>query len=530
MGNKRKSFRQADGSIPVQSMSPSLPMTATEFTEQAAVNDKTLIEKLREATPEDRDYVNAWTLQATDGGPSEANLALTWFMQGNQELVDRWFKYNVDEPTGYVYDVFTKEELEFTGADFTGQDVEDAVDWIINQYRAYKANEEIEMENAQNEIPEGSNDELTMEPTADTSDQEPAFDYAKFRTEHGVPDSWTDEHVDQWIATGGNVIAHTERGSVVSDPTRKDREISTWGVDEILDGFEGKLDGIGENQYSALAKAYRQLVAVDAAWSVRDLIDFLTQGLEPAKTSNGAWRNDVTRARRTAAEWTTQELVAWALGEIRSVGETTDQKVSTELNKRLDLCSQSNKPEDVIRAYKKLQSNSVKVVGEQPTAVTPEPTIAEPVVQTATVIPQGLTAMNAAYLKTQTERYLKACAPGTPITVEIGTKEQKELDNLFRYILKLEDPVGFGNAMAYFRDFYKKHRTGLFEPTYATRFTGTLRTDGDVQETHVNLLTIFHVYTDDDKAARKQIDLPYLLRKFPASHQGWLLEFFQRYC
>ena len=383
------------------------------------------------------------------------------------------------------------------------------------------------------EAPTGSDNTLAVEQATGGSDQtaeEPEFDYAGFRLSHGIPDTWTDEHIDGWIATGGNVVVHTERGSIVADPTRKEREISTWPLSEIQDAFEGKLDGVDEGQYGALAKAYRQLAPVDAAWSVRDLIDFLTQGLEPSKTTNGAWRNDVTRARRPAQDWTTQELVAWALGEIRAVGETTDQKVAIELNKRLDLCSQTNKPEDVIRTYRKMQSNSVKVVGVQPTAVTPEATLPEAEPETETPIPQGLSAMNVAYLKTQTERYLKACKPGTPISGEIGAKEQKELDNLFRYILKLEDPQGFGSALSYFRDFYKANRNGLFDPQYAFRFTGSLRTDGDVQETHINLLNIFHVFTDENKAARKQIDLPFLLRKFPSVKQAWLLEFFQRYC
>ena len=463
---KRKSFRQADGSIPVQSMAPTtLPVSETPVLKgELGKSDEWLREQLTKQAEESgsTDYFNVWTGQTPTEEPEE-----------------------MSEP-----------ELE----------TKDAVE------------------------SQGSDDGVAVESSADIGTEDQAFDYAAFALEHGIPDTWTNEHIDQWIATGGNLIEHTERGSIVTDVTRKDRDISTWGVDEILDGFEGKLTDIGENQYGALAKAYRQLAKVDAAWSVRDLIDFLTQGLEPSKTSNGAWRNDVTRARRPANEWATQELVAWALGEIRAIGETNDQKVAVELNKRLDLCAQSNKPEDVIRAYKKMQNNSVKVVGVQPTAETPEPTIAEPVVQTETVIPQGLTAMNVGYLKTQTERYLAACKPGTPITPEKGAKEQRELDNLFRYILKIDDPQGFGSAMSYFRDFYKKHRDGLFEPTYATRFTGTLRSEGDIQETHVNLLAIFHVYTDDDKAARKQIDLPYLLRKFPANRQGWLLEFFQRYC
>jgi hypothetical protein len=379
----------------------------------------------------------------------------------------------------------------------------------------------------------GGDDSLAVEQTDSGSSEtpaEPEFDYAGFRLSHGIPDTWTDEHIDGWIVAGGNVVEHTERGSIVVDVTRKEREISTWGVDEILDAFEGKLNGVDEGQYGALAKAYRQLAPVDAAWSVRDLIDFLTQGLEPSKTTNGAWKQDVTRARRPAQDWTTQELVAWALGEIRAVGEATDQKIAIEMNKRLDLCSQSNKPEDIIRTYRKMQSNSVKVVGVQPTAPTPQATLPEAEPQTETPIPQGLNAMNVAYLKTQTERYLKACAPNTPITPEIGATEQRQLDNLFRYILKLDDPAGFCGAMGYFRDFYAKHRDGLFEPTYASRYTGSLRTEGDLQETHINLLAIFHVYTDLNKAARKQIDLPFLLRKFPSDRQAWLLEFFQRYC
>lgn len=390
-----------------------------------------------------------------------------------------------------------------------------------------------EMKYETTEAPAGSDDSLAVEQADSGSGEtsaEPEFDYAGFRLSHGIPESWTDEHIDEWIVSGGNVVEHTERGSIVVDVTRKEREISSWNISEILDGFEGKLSGVDEGQYGALAKAYRQLAPVDAAWSVRDLIDFLTQGLEPSKTTNGAWKQDVTRARRPAQDWTTQELVAWALGEIRAVGEATDQKIAIEMNKRLDLCSQSNKPEDIIRTYRKMQSNSVKVVGVQPTAPTPQATLPEAEPQTETPIPQGLNAMNVAYLKTQTERYLKACAPNTPITPEIGATEQRQLDNLFRYILKLDDPAGFCGAMAYFRDFYAKHRDGLFEPTYAGRYTGSLRTEGDLQETHINLLAIFHVYTDSNKAARKQIDLPSLLRKFPSDRQAWLLEFFQRYC
>lgn len=380
---------------------------------------------------------------------------------------------------------------------------------------------------------DGSDDGVAVEQTPAASSEtvpvaEPEFDYAAYCLQHSIPEGWTHDNIDQWIAAGGYNSGTTENDNFVIDPTRKSRAISTWPVSELVDGLKDRLDGIDEGNFGELAKAYRQLETVDPAWSITSLIDFVRQGLEPSKTSNGAWREDVTRARRLASEWTTQELIAWALGEIRALGATTDITVAKELNERLDLGVHTGVPSDVIATYRRTKNNDVKVVGEQPTAVTP--VVTTPEVKTETVTLPGLTSMNAGYLKTQTERYLKACAPGTPINMEIGTTEQRQLDNLFRYILKLEDPVAFGSALTYFRDFYAKHRDGLFEPTYASRFTGTLRTDGFIQETHVNLLAILHVYTDPNKAARKQIDLPYLLRNFPVDKQSLLLEFFQRYC
>lgn len=371
----------------------------------------------------------------------------------------------------------------------------------------------------------------SVESTADTGDSEEAltFDYEEFRITNVIPDRWTDDNIDQWISVAGYNTPRTANGSFVNDPTRKDRPISTWATGEIVDAIRGELDGIEVGQHGELANAYRQLETVDAAWSARDLLDWLQQGLEPAKTSNGAWRNDVTRARRLARDWTTQELVAWAIGEIRPVGETTDVKVAAELNRRLDLGVLTNDPNDVIKAYKRTQAGTAKIVGVQPTAATPTTLQPEPAVEPEVTL-LGLTKLNAAYLATQTSRYLKMCAPGVPITPEIGVKEQRQLDNMFRYILKLEDPVGFGSAMTFLRDFYKKHRDGLFEPTYASRFTGLLRTDGYLQETHVNLLAILNVYTNPDKSARKQLDLAFLLRNFPVDKQAWLIEFFQKYC
>lgn len=459
--------------------------------------------------------------------------ALIWFFKSDLGLASRWSTHLANEPDRLVYEPITETELNFTGVDFSGDTFAEATPWIVEQYSIWR---DSQVEATTDEPETGSDDELDVAEAATVSDPDAAaqtLHYADVRARYSLPDNWTDAAIDDWVKHEGYNLGTTARGNFVYDPTRfSERGLSSYTTTELVDAIEGKLDGDYSDVLGDIANIYRQREAVDAAWSVRDLIDFLQQGLLPAKTSTGAWRNDVTRARRLAQDWTTQELTAWAKKEITAVGEVTDMKAAHELNRRLDLGIVTVTPEDVRRVYERLQSNAVKVVGEQPTAITPPATLPEPVAskEPEIVIPQGLTAMNAAYLKTQTERYAKACAPGTPITAEAGAKEQRELDNLFRYILKIEDPAGFGNAMGYIRDFFKKNREGLFDPQYAFRFTGTLRVDGDVQETHVNLLNILQVYTDDNKSARKQIDLPFLLRKFPSARQGWLLEFFQKYC
>lgn len=471
-------------------------------------SDEWLREQLADASkPDSRDFFNQWTTGNQSSPITPEQLAEIAAMPTDPD-------YNANETVAKIKEATSilkqSDELELTP----------------DEAAAYLQADEVDVAGALHKQAEDLTNDIAMEQATDTGDKE--FDYAGYRITESIPESWTDDDIDQWIAAAGYTKGHTEFGVIVVDPTRKRRPIATWGIDEIQAAFAGELPDVDESQHGDLAKAYRSQESVEPAWSLRELIDWLVQGLEPAKTTNGAWRNDVTRARRLAQDWSTQELIAWANGEIRAAGETTDAKVASELNKRLDLGVNTNSPTDVIRVYKKTLSNSVQVIGEQPTA--PTSTTLQPEQPQSVAIPLGLTKMNVAYLKTQTERYLAACKPGVPITPEKGIKEQRQLDNLFRYILKLDDPAGFGAALTYLRDFYAANRLGLFEPTYALRFTGGLRAEGYLQETHVNLLTILQAYTNPDKASRKQIDLAYLLRNFPIDRQAWLIEFFQKYC
>lgn len=138
--------------------------------------------------------------------------------------------------------------------------------------------------------------------------------------------------------------------------------------------------------------------------------------------------------------------------------------------------------------------------------------------------------MNVSFIEGTLQRYYDTVAPGKSITVAGGEAAQRQLDTLFRYILQLEDAKGFKSAMDIVREFVRKHRATLFSATYVFRFTGALRTDQNIQETHINLLDLFNVFTDPTKLARAQCDVPTMVAKFPSDRQTWLIEYFTKYC
>jgi hypothetical protein len=375
----------------------------------------------------------------------------------------------------------------------------------------------------------GGDDELDVDPAVVERNSDEAehrehvppaneFDYGTFGVEHNLPPYWSKAHVDQWIASGGSVIPRTELGSIVNDPTRVERPISGWDQEEVLDGLHDRLVGIDEAHYSDLARRYRQLVNVAPAWSSREVLDHVQQGILPPQTTSGVWINDVTRARRPARDWSTPELEAWANGQIRAIGEATEMKLGIELNQRMELGVPTQDTPTILNAYKRMETGAIKTA---PATITQSK-------QPETI--QGLTKVNVSYIQHNLEDYKTAVGPGVRHTPEKGITAQKQLDGVFRHILQLQSAEGFCSGMTILRDFVKANRETMFDPTPAFRYTGALRKEGDLQETHINLLTLLYVYTDVNTAARRQLDLQWMVSKFPADRQAWLIEFFTRYC
>lgn len=321
----------------------------------------------------------------------------------------------------------------------------------------------------------------------------------------------------------------------MSDETQEIENVETAVVEltneEKLAQYEATLineDGydVTKNDLEAALSGHLKLsTKLSSAWTLQEVKSFLEMGIEPAKASTGVWVNDITRASKKAGAWTTEEIEAWALGEIKAEGRATDGALAQALVNRLDLKVTAVTPDAVIKAYK----YQVHAQTETPEVVVAP--VAPTVVAAPTVINLvGLSEMNAKYIESVLEKYLAELKPGKAVSQEKGIVLQKSLDNVIRYIIALPDPAGFKTGMDYLMGVISKHRVGgVFDDTYALRFTDALPVAGHVQENHNRLLTLMFIFADKDKSFRKQVDVGYLLEYVPADKQPLLLQYFEQY-
>lgn len=311
-------------------------------------------------------------------------------------------------------------------------------------------------------------------------------------------------------------------------------DILDWTTEQLLMGICGELEGVPESRAKELVKVYRQREELPVAWTHNQAITYLRSGEEPAKTSTGAWLVDVTRAERTADEWTTAELEAWARGEIQTGGRTHPNGVALELKARLKLKAEDN-ADSVRKAYKALHSDKVTVGGaeaSQPVKVKAAPNTSEQLQTAKAVVAQiehvkGLTPMNVSFIDDVLARYIDTVKPGKMISDSMGMKAQNELDTMLQYVISL-DAQGILAGMERIKPEFKKQmaKGGVFEASNVFRFTHLMRTENNRAARHIGLLEAMRVFFSDVKEARKQVDLRSLLQFQPVDKIDVLVEYF----
>ncbi len=316
------------------------------------------------------------------------------------------------------------------------------------------------------------------------------------------------------------------------EPTLNDRPVQTWTTPELEAYIIGEVDC--DVFHSTVEKAVEEHrvreVKLPAAWSLNEIKAFLSAGVQPSRTSKGAWVSDVTRKYRREHEWTTQELESWALGEIEPEGVTQAAGLAIALKDRLNLVCNTVDPESVIVCYKHATGQLAKPAFQapQPTAksIQPTPEVIQEVEKQIKY--EGLNEMNQTYLEEGLKHYGEIMAPGRAVTEVNGGKAQKLLRELMNYAIGLPDPSAARSAMTLLLNHFKSKRGAgqLFEDTYAFRFIENMAIPVRDQEGYVALLTLFLVYADPMVELRAQTDTVSLIRGVPTQLQARVYEFF----
>lgn len=308
-------------------------------------------------------------------------------------------------------------------------------------------------------------------------------------------------------------------------------DVLDWTTEQLLKGIRGELET--EVKAKDLVKVYRQREELDMAWTHNQAIAYLRSGEEPAKTTTGAWLVDVTRSERTADEWSTAELEAWARDEIQAGGRTHPNGVAIELKARLSLKAEDN-ADSVRKAYAALSSDEVSIGGaeaSEPVVVKAAKNQSEQLQASKAVVAQiehveGLTPMNVAFIDDVLERYIDTVKPGRVISEGMGLKAQNELDSMLQYVVSL-DAQGILAGMERIKPVFKKQmaKGGVFEASNVFRFTHLMRTENNRAARHIGLLEAMRVFFSDVKEARKQVDLRSLLQFQPTDKIDVLVEY-----
>lgn len=333
----------------------------------------------------------------------------------------------------------------------------------------------------------------------------------------------------------GDVDQSTAEETAEPVKTLNDREVATWTTDELEAYIAGTIEGVDIYRSTvdkAISEHRIREVKLDAAWTADECKTFLLTGVEPAKTSKGAWVKDVTRQYRREHQWTTQELESWALGEIKPEGATLASGLAIELKARLNLVVPSVDVDAVITCYKHFTGLTVKPTIEavQPTAKTAPVTEAQVVEVTKQIKYEGLSVMNQSYIESSLAQFGEIMKPGKAVNEVVGGKAQKLLKEVINYAIALPDPAASRAAMQALFDHFAANRTPgkIFEDTYAFRFIDKMQATKKEQEAHADLLTLFLAYADPMVELRAQTDVASLIRGVPSHLQSRVLEFFSK--
>lgn len=291
------------------------------------------------------------------------------------------------------------------------------------------------------------------------------------RQAYGLPDTWSDAQVQEWITYADKTNIRTPNGTWVYDPTRPSRKVDTWSGSEIDDYVHGLLAGsdAASALQDAVVKRYVEQQNMNQNWSTQQIITYVRTGVAPALTTRNNPLESKARDLKPASKWTDAELEDWVDGAITASTNASDDVLALEVKIRFNL-------PDEVNTVAEIKAAKLRGLTKHKTAT----------------VPVGITEAQLQHITDDLGLYYERTKPSMFVSDREAQVAQVGLDRVFSYVLTFEG-AAFIAAMDTVYAFVKNHLTDVFSVDYAFRFTRFVSGSQKLRLRHINLISSFQI-------------------------------------
>lgn len=227
--------------------------------------------------------------------------------------------------------------------------------------------------------------------------------------------------------TGPVMPRQTVRGNPVRSLRYMVLRPGEWTTSEQLDALDGNLSKHKEFDEDTVVESIRESLRLPMEWSRDEIYDFISNDVQPPKTSNGLWVNDVNRKYVILQHLTLEQMQAFFREEI-----TLDFTKS-------DICKE-------YRLRRGLVDLSDMIIVNQVITMTQETTPSE--VRFVTDMLEGFSS------------YMKQAGGKHP---DIAAEAHHTMNALIGKVIRMPF-VHYNEAMSIMLDYIYRNKTGIFAP------------------------------------------------------------------
>jgi hypothetical protein len=248
----------------------------------------------------------------------------------------------------------------------------------------------------------------------------------------------------------------TSGGFYLRDPARLNKSPHEWTEDELVDFLKGELPASKNAQHEDLEDMVRVKWRLVQPWSDAEVKEFVLLNHTPLLTENGYWKNDNVREQKPSKYWTTNELKAFAAGEIDGTANASEEELWVEIRNRFDVSQDFTveRLQQILAEYKEEE------------------------------LPMSLQ-----FVRHNLDRYNGTMGKGVQVNEAGAAAAQGLFYSTVQRVLRLSGQE-FVDGLTMILDFVHQHRTTMFDESHSYRGVAEMQSSDRDRRNHEQLLNL----------------------------------------